>query len=71
MAIFKSNNMQDVNYVPRWKTAKTNKDFEKFRKDFDEFCDSDEHDCDDCPYRSPTRSNCYHRYLTEMIVKED
>ena len=72
--------MHPVVLVPRWKTAKTSEDFERFRTEFEEWCDSDEPDCDDCPYGGLAKTiypattidaaNCYHRYLTEMIVKE-
>lgn len=60
---------EELVMVPRWKTAKTNEDFEALLKGFNEFCSK--HDCcESCDYCGKDKP-CDYLYLTEMIVKEE
>lgn len=53
--------------VPRWKTAKTQEDFERFYTDYMDCCGR-QTGCTSCKYGNRMRTaGCYHAYLTELI----
>lgn len=53
--------------IPRWTTAKTQEDFERFYTDYMDCCGR-QTGCTSCKYGNRMRTaGCYHAYLTELI----
>lgn len=65
---------EEIEMKPRWQTAKTQEDFDKFISEFYKVCESNSSEhfgCTKCRLRGSTITRCYHAYLSELVEVQE